>query len=274
MGERQLGIYRLKSAFGFRTVVDRIHVEPELSWMRTDGDMGEIFAISREAVVTCCLWTSQGYAWTLDKVGGKPPMLNIDEIAALRSQVELGEFTDLEAFLKCVMHMFRTSFNADVQLVLERMGLAKEAAHLAQRRRETKDRHSSWISHVMEKYNLVIRLPEGIEKKRHEYTTRAAFDRWFRTIGPYLEGVHVDNIYNTDEIGIEVSHNLKVICTAEQRVFRQEEEESAHLTLMLCVNRRGEGPIPMVVVPNLASCHREFRAIHGSDAHITASPSG
>jgi hypothetical protein len=201
-------------------------------------------------------------------------MLNIDQIAALRSKVERGEFTDLEAFLKCVMHMFRTSFDADLQLILERMGLAKEAAHLAERRRETKDRHRSWINHVMEKYNLVIRSPEGIEKKRHEYATSAAFDRWFRTIGPYLEGVHVDNIYNADEIGIEVSHNLKVICTPEQRVFRQEEEKSAHLTVMLCVNRRGEGPIPMVVVPNLASCRREFRAIHGSDAHLTTSPSG
>ena len=46
------------------------------------------------------------------------------------------------------------------------------------------------------------------------------------------------------------------------------------MTVMLCTNRRAEGPLPLAVVPNLASCRREFRAIHGREANVTTPPSG
>ena len=104
-------------------------------------------------------------------------MLNMDQVDDMRARVIRGEFPDINAFMVRVMHLFRTSFDASVQSSLASMGFWREAERIANRRRERKDPHRSWVNGFARQYNLELRKPEPIEMKRNEFSIRPAFDR-------------------------------------------------------------------------------------------------
>ena len=61
------------------------------------------------------------------KVGGKAPMLSLDQVASVRAKAGRGLFRDREGFMRYVWEPFRLGFDAESPGRLAGMGLAGKA---------------------------------------------------------------------------------------------------------------------------------------------------
>jgi hypothetical protein len=70
-----------------------------------------------------------------------------------------------------------------------------------------------------------------------------------------------------------ISKGAKVVVSPGQQAFERKDDKLPHFTMMPCFNAQGEGPDPMLVVPNLQRAKRMF-AHWAEQCLITTSPNG
>ena len=89
----------------------------------------------------------------------------------------------------------------------------------------------------------------------------------------FVHPVHWRFRFNVDECMLILSKGAKVVVSPGQQAFERKEDKLPHFTMMPCFNAQGEGPKPMLVVPNLQSASTVF-ACWSNRCHITTSPNG
>jgi hypothetical protein len=90
---------------------------------------------------------------------------------------------------------------------------------------------------------------------------------------PFVETIPRWFRFSADEIMITISRAAKFVVYPGQRVLVEEKDKLPHFTIMPCFNPEGEGPPPMLVVPNLVSARDVFSA-WSAQFFITTSDSG
>ena len=280
MNPGQLAIIRLREHYPERQVTDMLAKNADLRWVFWEphtlapGQTEEGYLrrrFNREAIRTCCVRTVLGFPWYPQHTHGRIPLFNPDQIARVHSFVLSGA-VERNEFVQQAMHVRTADWTNWMMDALALLKMHTVVNQLDAAMRDV-DRSARWLVAWVARTGLQLKFPEPLEAKRKTYATTALINRWFAQMLPFILTVPRGFRFSADEVMMTISRSAKWVAYPGQRVFVGEKDRLPHFTALPCINPRGDGPLPMLVVPSLVSA-REVFAQWSPDCYITTSESG
>ena len=269
MSIHQLAILRLRAGNSERNSEEKLRKDPRLSWIfaspGTDAPRREI---QRKAIRTCCFYTVLGFKWEPGTARGVMPAFNLDQLAQIHAMVMRGA-VEREQFVESIMSMRDEDYTTYALPSLAALGMGLWSQDRIATLTASDTRSRQWLRKWAHKHDLQLQHLEPLEALRMDYATTAVIRRWFAEMLELVRSIPMQFRMDADEVMLTMTRSTKWVVGPGQQVFSRRTDKLPHFTVMACFNAEGCGPLPMIVVPNLATAKEVFREFRGNCLIVT-----
>jgi transposase len=247
---QKLVIQSLGQNMTYRAILNMFHPHgnPDCDWAQETD-------ISTSLVQTCLRRSMLGLRWELQMSKDRARLLNAGEAADLTDLVQReGSLTVEKVGQWIEERRWQTvTRSLPIALALGKISIWNKLQE------EDFSRSRRALVNICQQEGLPLLQPEEIEPERFAAGSAGSIKRWFDTIAPIVAGIPDELRFNMDEIMLAIGRSRKVFMTQEQRVFTCKIKKLPHYTLMVAMNRFGEGGKAKIVLPALRAVPRELQ---------------
>jgi hypothetical protein len=169
MPDYQIAVFPVKETLTVRSILLALSGRPDLQWITTDPIIGPRFRPNNHSIRTLIKRTVLGHKHVWDQVGGKPPLLNLDQLATVQAIIaeaeQLGGI-DTRQISETILQMRRESISPALLNMIRFLNSEKLGGEEAN---ADDTRSTAWLKYWLQKHDMRVRAPEPIRSARWRY---------------------------------------------------------------------------------------------------------
>ena len=196
--------------------------------------------------------TALGFQWNENSSGGRNPFLCPTDLNNLKDQcierchlgtnyIEFEEFLELALELKVSRLLYASKF-------LQSINCQKFSTHL--NAEEELEPSRQWINNTVSKLGLSLEFPSSMAEERFDASSKTLIKQFYTMYQQRIEACPRSLLFGADETMLKAVMKQKVICETKHDALLRRESDIPHITAMCCNNVIGNGPPPMIILPN------------------------